>query len=245
MRILCFILILLTCISCDPEKPDSSVVLPTSLNTSFNIDEGFVEAQATAQGANFYSFMFYDNGDSTYVESTDGSASYNFATTGVYTIKSRAHVTPYDFIEKIDVLDISDVGYTGGVPTVGYSTPLSYPGYTLVWSDEFDGKNINYSNWGFDLGTGAPVFEDFSPSSSIFVPKEFPKDNFSVRWHGLLTPDHKCNYEIFLIADDGVRLFLNENKAFVVLVKPRASPLASIQSRNWSSLNSLIFNAPN
>ena len=83
-------------------------------------------------------------------------------------------------------------------------------GWDLIWSDEFDGKNINYSNWGFDLGTGAPVFEDFSPSSSIFVPKEFPKDNFSVRWHGLLTPDHKCNYEIFLIADDGIRLFLNE-----------------------------------
>ena len=109
MRILCFILILLTCTSCDPEKPDSSVVLPTSLNTSFNIDEGFVEAQATAQGANFYSFMFYDNGDSTYVESTDGSASYNFATTGVYTIKSRAHVTPYDFIEKTPLMPTIDI----------------------------------------------------------------------------------------------------------------------------------------
>lgn len=154
MRILCFISILLTCISCDPEKPDSSVILPTSLNTSFNIDEGFVEVQATAQGANFYSFMFYDNGDSTYVESTDGSASYNFATTGVYTIKTRAHVTPYDFVEKIDVLDITDVGYTGGVPTVGYSTPLSYPGYTLVWSDEFDGSTLS-SNWTHEIGNGS------------------------------------------------------------------------------------------
>ena len=83
-------------------------------------------------------------------------------------------------------------------------------GWDLIWSDEFDGENIDYSNWGFDIGTGAPVFEDFSPSSSVFVPKGFPKDNFSVRWHGLLTPDHKCDYEIFLIADDGIRLFLNE-----------------------------------
>ncbi|MFT3902484.1 MAG: family 16 glycosylhydrolase [Niabella sp.] len=34
----------------------------------------------------------------------------------------------------------------------GYTTPTSYPGYTLVWSDEFDGSAINTSNWNFEQG---------------------------------------------------------------------------------------------
>lgn len=36
--------------------------------------------------------------------------------------------------------------------TVGYSTPISYPGKTLVWSDEFDGSTINPASWTFETG---------------------------------------------------------------------------------------------
>jgi hypothetical protein len=39
------------------------------------------------------------------------------------------------------------------LPTAGYSTPDSYPGKSLVWSDEFDGTAVNRSNWGYDLGS--------------------------------------------------------------------------------------------
>ena len=42
---------LLLLFSCDPEEPISSIVLPTNLNTSIVVDEGFVELQATADGA--------------------------------------------------------------------------------------------------------------------------------------------------------------------------------------------------
>ena len=38
------------------------------------------------------------------------------------------------------------------VDTAGYSTPKTYPGYTLVWSDEFDSNQINQNNWAYDLG---------------------------------------------------------------------------------------------
>jgi beta-glucanase (GH16 family) len=34
------------------------------------------------------------------------------------------------------------------------TTPTSYPGYALVWSDEFDGDTVNTDNWGFDIGNG-------------------------------------------------------------------------------------------
>ena len=72
-------LVIFVCVACDPDDEGSSVILPTELNTSLIIDEGLVEVQASAQGANFYSFMFYDGEDSTYTESNDGSANYTFA----------------------------------------------------------------------------------------------------------------------------------------------------------------------
>jgi beta-glucanase (GH16 family) len=40
------------------------------------------------------------------------------------------------------------------VANVGYSTPLSYPGYTLAWNDEFSGNTLNTANWGYDIGNG-------------------------------------------------------------------------------------------
>jgi beta-glucanase (GH16 family) len=36
----------------------------------------------------------------------------------------------------------------------GYNTPKSYPGYRLVWSDEFDGSELNSSNWEYEVGRG-------------------------------------------------------------------------------------------
>jgi beta-glucanase (GH16 family) len=34
----------------------------------------------------------------------------------------------------------------------GYTTSLSYPGYTLVWSDEFNSTSINTNTWNFETG---------------------------------------------------------------------------------------------
>lgn len=42
------------------------------------------------------------------------------------------------------------------IDDVGYSTPLSYPGLTLVWSDEFDGNALNASDWTYEIGDGCP-----------------------------------------------------------------------------------------
>ncbi len=36
----------------------------------------------------------------------------------------------------------------------GYSTPESYPGYHLVWDDEFNGKTLNETDWNYETGTG-------------------------------------------------------------------------------------------
>jgi hypothetical protein len=39
-------------------------------------------------------------------------------------------------------------------PNTGDSTPGSYPGYTLVWNDEFNGQSVDANNWAFELGNG-------------------------------------------------------------------------------------------
>ncbi len=39
------------------------------------------------------------------------------------------------------------------VDSTGYTTPKTYPGMNLVWSDEFDGKTVNTSNWVYETGS--------------------------------------------------------------------------------------------
>lgn len=38
----------------------------------------------------------------------------------------------------------------------GYDAPGSYPGYTLSWSDEFDGGQLSSAIWSFENGDGCP-----------------------------------------------------------------------------------------
>jgi len=38
------------------------------------------------------------------------------------------------------------------VDNTGYTTPNNYAGYTLAWSDEFEGSNISDANWSFESG---------------------------------------------------------------------------------------------
>ena len=67
-------------------------------------------------------------------------------------------------------------------------------GWELVWSDEFNNENIDLSSWTFDIGTGAPSFEEYGVSSPYFTPKNFPNDNFSVRWEGQIKIDQSSTY---------------------------------------------------
>ena len=42
------------------------------------------------------------------------------------------------------------------VNDVGFTSPTSYPGKTLVWSDEFNAETLNTNNWSYDVGDGCP-----------------------------------------------------------------------------------------
>jgi len=41
------------------------------------------------------------------------------------------------------------------IPAGGYETPTSYPGYQLVWSDEFQGESLDPTYWTHEIGTGS------------------------------------------------------------------------------------------
>jgi hypothetical protein len=49
---------------------------------------------------------------------------------------------------------INDDEHIFSIPEIGYSTPELYEGMTMIWSDEFDGPEINNNNWTFEIGTG-------------------------------------------------------------------------------------------
>ena len=53
-------------------------------------------------------------------------------------------------------------------------------GWELVWSDEFKSSEIDLSSWTFDIGTGAPSFEEYGVSSPYFAPKNFPNDLITI-----------------------------------------------------------------
>lgn len=50
------------------------------------------------------------------------------------------------------ILNDDEVDYPFNIPTVGYSTPETYPGKTLVWRDEFNDMALNLNDWTFELG---------------------------------------------------------------------------------------------
>lgn len=153
MRFICLISLFFLSISCEKPQP-LKIVLPSALVTSISVSNGNVNVHASAENANFYTITFYENNDSTVIESISGEASYDYSESGTYTIKSKAHSTYSEYIEKTEQILLTILTGQGGAPTTGYTSPLSYPNYNLVWSDEFNGTSLS-NEWTFDIGTGS------------------------------------------------------------------------------------------
>ena len=83
-------------------------------------------------------------------------------------------------------------------------------GWNLVWNDEFNADSINYEDWEHDIGTGASTYTEYGVSSTEFVPPQFSSDNFSVQWSGFIIPEYTTEYTFYIVADDGVRIWIDE-----------------------------------
>jgi beta-glucanase (GH16 family) len=49
---------------------------------------------------------------------------------------------------------ITEDGTNLSTDNTGYSTPATYPGYALVWSDEFSGSDLDLNFWNQEMGNG-------------------------------------------------------------------------------------------
>jgi hypothetical protein len=150
----------LTLAACTSEDSSSTeIIRPTNLQVAINVSatvEGRVDVSTNATFANFYRVSFVDTDETVTLETKDGETSYTFSESGTYAIISRAYASFEYFIEKTDSVTVTVTSNTGSneeFPTTGYTTPLTYAGYTLAWNDEFDGTSLS-SDWVHEIGNG-------------------------------------------------------------------------------------------
>jgi len=158
-KLIALLVFSLTIWGCKDDEPGASLLLPTNLQVELSEsqdEEGLVNVEATADNENYYTIRFEDGDNTEEIETKDGEAQHQYTSSGLYTIVTRAHVTPTDYTEREDTIRISLTVTTNedGIPTMGYSTPLSYADYTLAWNDEFDGTQLDETNWNYEIGTG-------------------------------------------------------------------------------------------
>jgi len=147
--------------SCKEDPEEETTSLPSNLQVEVTISEnveGLVEVTASADKANFYTFIFSTGNEDVIEENNEGKASYQYNEEGTYQIEIQANTSHVAFINQIETVTISfDVKTPGPgfIPTTGYSTPLSYPNYNLVWNDEFEGNSLSTNDWNYEIGTGS------------------------------------------------------------------------------------------
>jgi len=155
IRSIVFFLVLTVMQSCDTQTPVTAED-PTNLVvviTQSENDPGLVSIEAVAENTVEYRLHIDDSEQSEAINTT-GLFEYTFIESGAYLVDVRAYGSSGRFI-KVSRQVLIDLG--DGVPVdSGYFSPLTYDNYDLVWNDEFDGIEIDESNWVFEVGTGCP-----------------------------------------------------------------------------------------
>jgi beta-glucanase (GH16 family) len=139
---------------CGSSASEPETVANLEVTTVVSSDgSGKVDIMASADNAKFYKFFFGDVTNETPVTQDFMSISHTYKESGFYTIKVQAHSSETVFIEKSTEVTIS---IFISIPTTGYTTPTSYSGMNLIWSDEFDGTSVDANKWTFEIGDGCP-----------------------------------------------------------------------------------------
>ena len=151
MKKLIFAVFFIVVVSC--QKDDTALLtLPSELDFEVTITgggSGKVSVTATATNANYYTIFFGDSNNETGEKVFDGKAIHAYTASGIYTVRTQAHVTQDEFISLEKTVTIVIIE---NIPTTGATSPLTYAGKTLLWQDEFDGTALNTSFWKHELG---------------------------------------------------------------------------------------------
>jgi beta-glucanase (GH16 family) len=131
------------------------VTNPANLEVEVNVADdatGIVNVIASADNAVNYE-LWVEGIDELVDESVDGLLSYTFTAQGNFIIDVRAYGSSGRYIKQTKTIFINlETNVSVGE---GYSTPIEYDGYKLIWNDEFTGNSINTNNWVFETGTGS------------------------------------------------------------------------------------------
>jgi beta-glucanase (GH16 family) len=157
MKSLRYSLFLLLSVACSEPEPED--VLPTNLTLTFDIAQDgsrVVSVTATAKDAKYYLVSFGETVGATPDETTGGvPVTHIYAKKGTYTVTVVAHANEELFITETEEIVVPGVPPPAiDIVNVGYTTPATYDGMTLVWSDEFNVEELNSEDYVFETGNG-------------------------------------------------------------------------------------------
>lgn len=143
-------------VSCQSEE--AAIPAPTNLTLELTASEdgsGKVAIKAEADGASYYMFTFGEDEGLAPFRDNDGSVFYIYKESGTYEVTVAAHASEQAFTTLSEMVTVEIFIQ---IPETGYSTPLTYDGMTLIWSDEFDGASsaLDPTKWTHEQGDGCP-----------------------------------------------------------------------------------------
>jgi hypothetical protein len=150
-----FFMSLLLFVGCSGgSEVDEKIETPSNLKLDLQlIGNGEVKATFSATNASFFKINFGAPGDLT--QRVDGnSASYTYKVKGDYTVTLQAHTNEQLFVVDTKTININAAAL-GLDSNAGFTSAESYPGYKLVWADEFNSSTLS-DNWIFEIGDGCP-----------------------------------------------------------------------------------------
>ncbi len=140
---------------CDENENPVNDKDPSNLSfTIFCVENatGTVVIQATAENTVEYQ-LFIGNADTPAEVNATGLFEYIFGEgDGQYEITVRAYGESGKYIKSSKTITIELVEDLPVPLDSGYFSPLTYPGYNLVWQDEFNGTSVDPANWTFETG---------------------------------------------------------------------------------------------
>ena len=151
-------LLLFSCLyGCNSEESIPSNE-PTFIDVALVMTEGKKGEVSVTTTSNHTAYFEFRPGDRDSIQkSTSGKFTYTYSATGTYTYGVRAYTSTGRYREHVGRVSVIIEEATSSVPTEkGYSTPLKYDGYTLLWQDEFNGSSLNTTYWNYEIGDGCP-----------------------------------------------------------------------------------------
>lgn len=147
-------LLLFLFLACDKDNPPSDEPANLVVEISFSEDDSAMAIiRATADNTIEYQ-LHIESASEPVAVNTTGHFEHRFSQNGNYLVEVRAYGASGRYLKDERYLQVTIAEVS---PEDGYTTPLSYEGFQLVWHDEFDGGTVDPDNWVFETGTGCPA----------------------------------------------------------------------------------------